>query len=365
MSQLCVTLPPFAPDYSGVCSALFELGGLIVIHDASGCTGNYTGYDEPRWYNSKSFVYCSRLREIDAVLGDDEKLIQKIKVAAEALKPEFIAILGSPVPMLIGTDFTGIAMEIEERLGIPTFGFDTTGQLFYHQGISLALVALAKKYIKAPEQKKKQQLNILGASPLDFGINDNITQIKSFFVDNNYEIGACFAMGTTIDDIKNAATAALNVVISHSGLALAKLMARKYDIPYICGIPIGAGTTLLRKMTTLVAEPLELDVEKETLIIHDQIIANSIRESLACPKKVVVASCFDLEQTLKSEGDFVMKTEKEIMTAVNAGYKRVIGDPLVLSLIKDETVEKIALPHEAVSSKIYRKDYPIFRNFKL
>ena len=40
MSKLCIMLPPLAPDYSGAASALFELGGMIVIHDASGCTGN-------------------------------------------------------------------------------------------------------------------------------------------------------------------------------------------------------------------------------------------------------------------------------------------------------------------------------------
>ncbi len=78
MYKLAVRLPPFSPDYSGVCSALFELGGMLVIHDASGCTGNYTGYDEPRWYDSNALVYCSGLREMDAVLGDDDKFIEKI-----------------------------------------------------------------------------------------------------------------------------------------------------------------------------------------------------------------------------------------------------------------------------------------------
>ena len=53
MRKLCIKLPPFAPDYSGVCSALYELGGMSVIHDASGCTGNYTGFDEPRWYDNQ------------------------------------------------------------------------------------------------------------------------------------------------------------------------------------------------------------------------------------------------------------------------------------------------------------------------
>lgn len=45
--------------------------------------------------------------------------------AASLHQPKFIAIVGSPVPMVIGTDFDGIAYE-EEATGIPTFGFSTT-----------------------------------------------------------------------------------------------------------------------------------------------------------------------------------------------------------------------------------------------
>ena len=95
---------PLAPDYSGAASALFDLGGSVVMHDASGCTGNFTGYDEPRWMGSRSAVYCSGLRRMDAVLGNDEKFIVATLKAAEDLNPSIIAYLGSPVPTVIGTD---------------------------------------------------------------------------------------------------------------------------------------------------------------------------------------------------------------------------------------------------------------------
>lgn len=54
MARLSVHLPPFSPDYSGVSSVFFDLPVVVAIHDASGCTGNYTGYDEPRWYGASS-----------------------------------------------------------------------------------------------------------------------------------------------------------------------------------------------------------------------------------------------------------------------------------------------------------------------
>ena len=38
-------LTPFAPDQSGAVSVLYEFGGIIVICDAGGCTGNICGFD--------------------------------------------------------------------------------------------------------------------------------------------------------------------------------------------------------------------------------------------------------------------------------------------------------------------------------
>ena len=123
MKDLYLTLPPFAPDYGGACEMMYELGGLVLICDASGCTVNYVSFDEPRWHTRPGNVFCSGLTEIEAVMGDDEAVIQKALKAAEILKPNFIAYVGSSVPMIVGTDFEGIARETEERSGIPAFGF--------------------------------------------------------------------------------------------------------------------------------------------------------------------------------------------------------------------------------------------------
>ena len=79
MSRLNVFMYPISPDYSGAAAALFDLGGITVMHDASGCTGNYTGYDEPRWLGSRSATYCSGLRRMDAVLGNEQMWGQDLR----------------------------------------------------------------------------------------------------------------------------------------------------------------------------------------------------------------------------------------------------------------------------------------------
>ena len=75
-------LTPFAPDQSGAVSVLYELGGIIVICDAGGCAGNVCGFDEPRWFEQKSAVFSAGLRDMDAILGRDDRLVAKLVDAA-------------------------------------------------------------------------------------------------------------------------------------------------------------------------------------------------------------------------------------------------------------------------------------------
>ena len=95
MKQTATIISTYSADVMGVCSALFELGGMTVMHDASGCNSTYTTHDEPRWYDMDSMVYISGISEMEAIMGDDEKLISDIVDAAEVLKPAFIAIAGT------------------------------------------------------------------------------------------------------------------------------------------------------------------------------------------------------------------------------------------------------------------------------
>ena len=48
MKKMLKHMSPLAPDDSGACAVLYELGGITVICDAGGCAGNVCGFDEPR-----------------------------------------------------------------------------------------------------------------------------------------------------------------------------------------------------------------------------------------------------------------------------------------------------------------------------
>ena len=55
MRQSYKIIPVYTADVSGVCSALYELGGMVVMHDPSGCNSTYNTHDEIRWYKDLEF----------------------------------------------------------------------------------------------------------------------------------------------------------------------------------------------------------------------------------------------------------------------------------------------------------------------
>lgn len=393
MGKLCMELPPFSPDYSGVCSALFPLNCLTVIHDGAGCTGNYTGYDEPRWFHSNSPIYCSGLREIDAILGDDEKLIRKVLDALELLeekKPEMIALVGSPVPMVIGADMEGIAAEIEHRTGIRSFGFSATGLRYYIHGIEMVDKKIIRRILEESSvipQRREKSVNILGATPLDFGKTGTIEDMMQLLTERGHEMNTVFWNCRTIDEIEASVHASCNIVVSVAGMWLAKYMETEYGIPYVTGLPYGEAYTeiWLEKLKQCMQgrqeqkeqkfpreqektenrgqgkskvspkEGAEKSAEESTvLIIGEQIQADSLRDALFSQYglKADVAGICGWEPELQKDGDHFMDSEAEIEELLNQEkYRIVIGDELYKELLHSEK-QWISYNHYAVSSKL-------------
>ena len=368
MENLWITLTALAPDYSGVCSAMFDLGGICVIHDASGCTGNYTGYDEPRWYGSSSKIFCSGLREIDAVLGRDDRLIDNALKAGEALHPTMYTVIGSPVPMVIGSDMKGIAREIENRSGVPAFGFDTNGLGLYNKGISMAMCELIKRFTKNTQEKTQRGINILGSNAIDFSANENAKDLIEKLQQWNFQVIGKMMMGARIEQIENLAKARVNLVVTESGMAAAKLLKKMFHIPYVVGMPIGDCEDVRNMLeeTLLDGEDRILKDEAqqgEILIVGEQVLGNSIRRAILNKKpdsKVTVGTLLGLDKTIAAEGDINIAGEEQLMELLDkAQFTTLVGDPLLGDLLaEDSNIRLVELPHVALSSKLYWDEMP-------
>ncbi len=362
-------LPPFAPDYSGVCSVLFELGGLVVVHDAGGCTGNITCYDEPRWYGNSSATLSSELRELEVVLGDDSKVFNKIEKAVADLKRRFIAILGSPAPMVIGTDYGAIATSLAKKTNLPVLAFDTNGMKYYDEGVSMAFLQLAKKFTRPPLVTKDKAVNIIGATPLDLGDRSHMEELMLLLLNAGCEEVCCWSMGSTLEQIEEGAQANLNIVVSRAGLEGARYLQNHYNIPYLVGIPIGKEETrsFVANVRSLlgIAHKEEIDkksanlaVDKRTvLIIGEQVMGNSLRKYLRREKgleKVTVASFFNMDNSLLEAGDIPLKHEDQLTKLIeNQRFDVIIGDPLYQTFVPTKDICFLEFPHVAVSSRLH------------
>ena len=240
MRQAYRIIPIYTSDVSGVCSALYELGGMVVIHDPSGCNSTYNTHDEIRWYNQDSLIFLSGLTEIDAVMGNDEKFLSDIREAAGELHPKFIALVSSPIPFMNGTDFPALAKVLETETGIPAFAVPTNGMHDYVYGAGKALEEIARRFV--PEQMEdrngsERTVNLLGATPLDFGPISKVEELKKNLEQYGWKVISAWAMGDSLEDLAQAGKAEMNLVISSVGLRAAKMLKEKYGTPYVIGTP--------------------------------------------------------------------------------------------------------------------------------
>ena len=240
MRQAYRIIPIYTSDVSGVCSALYELGGMVVIHDPSGCNSTYNTHDEIRWYNQDSLIFISGLTEIDAVMGNDEKFLSDIKEAAGELHPKFIALVSSPIPFMNVTDFPALAKVLETETGIPAFAVPTNGMHDYVYGAGKALEEIARRFV--PEQMEdrngsERTVNLLGATPLDFGPISKVEELKKNLEQYGWKVISTWAMEDSLEDLAQAGKAEMNLVISSVGLRAAKMLKEKYGTPYVIGTP--------------------------------------------------------------------------------------------------------------------------------
>ncbi|MBS7147838.1 MAG: oxidoreductase [Intestinibacter bartlettii] len=393
MKQIASRISIYSADAFGVCSALYELGGLCVMHDASGCNSTYNTHDEPRWYDFDSMVYISGLSEMEAIMGDDQKFIDDIVYTAKELSPNFIAMAGTPIPTMIGTDFKAIANIIEKETNIPTFGFDTTGMHSYVSGAYKAFEALAKRFLKRNDKESRVEqkesidkesrevkntiikVNILGATPLDFSINKSVEAMVDLLKENNFEVISTWAMGSNLDDIKNAGDADINLVVSYSGMGAAKYMYENLNIPYVIGTPFGkefANKVIedLKEVKSTKENKISYDNRKidknaEITIVGESIMSESLAYAISKEKNktVNVISSLETDEKLLLEGDKIAMFEDDIEKCLK-NSKTIIADPLFRPICPLDS-NFISLPHEAFSGRIYRDEIPNIINKSL
>ena len=336
-------LTPFAPDQSGAVSVLYELGGIIVICDAGGCTGNVCGFDEPRWFERKSAVFSAGLRDMDAILGRDDRLVAKLVDAAEKVEAGFAAVIGTPVPAVIGTDYQALKRMCEKKTDLPVLAVITDGMELYDGGERKAYLELFKVFAREKLPEETGRVGILGMTPQDVSDLKAADKLREKFKSQGHQ-AVCYGMGDGLDEVKKASSVEKNIVVSPAALECARYLEKTFGTPYEVGYPL--------------VEELVPDMEyagKKILIVQQQVMAGSIRAELrkrGGDGKITVASWFSMEKDLLEEGDVSLKDEEDYMELVEKGrYDVIFADPCMRRMTKDFSGVFVDAVHFAVSGK--------------
>jgi len=373
MNQTARIISIYAADTSGVCSALYEYGGMSVIHDASGCNSTYTTHDEPRWYDKKSMMFISGLTEKDAVMGNDDRFLNDLIITAKELNPAFVALCASPLPAMIGTDLEAIAYALETETGIPSFAVKTNGMQSYITGCGNALLELAKKFAGAerdtlcqPNADGKIKINLLGVTPLDFPKKENIDSLIDYVNQYGFELNSCVSVNTDLEDFKKIPNADVNLLLSSAGKPLADYLYNEYKIPFVKGVPYGIGFSEKIKEAILKAHKTGVNIDAtdeyreagNVAILGESIMSASLASALLIDKGIKA----NVLETV-GEGDFdILKTfdlscdDEKILEDELKKYDIIIGDPLFKPICADKRF--IELPHEAFSGRCFTKNAP-------
>ncbi len=232
---------------------------IPILHAAIGCAGNIT------WaQNGGSALqvggYCgalhtpsSNVREREVVFGGEERLREQIGNTVKVMDGDLFFVLTGCVTEVIGDDVKAVVREFQEE-GLPIVGVETggfKGNSYY--GYDLVLKGLFEQYVQRGLLRQRGRVNVLGIVPyMDVFWRGNLEGVRRLLESLGLEVHTFFTLEDSLENIRTAAAAELNVVVSDVyGVEAAQRFQEIHGTPFlVSSLPIGptASTAFLRQV---------------------------------------------------------------------------------------------------------------------
>ena len=228
-------IPITKTTYPGTHCPLF--GAALTLRLIKDCTVLVIGTEECTYYTKNLSLVFEEFGGIDGrilsfvmdkhdvTFGCKEKLEKAIEKIIEEDNPPAIFLLTTCVPEITGEDFSSASKKLTKKHNMPivcvrTEHFRCNSHLL---GIENVLNACATFM---EEHEKTFSINILGQK-------DEQSELIKYLKEENVSINLTLPSNCTIDEIKNASKAKLNIVCDRTAENLAKIMQDKFNIPYV------------------------------------------------------------------------------------------------------------------------------------
>lgn len=215
------------PLFGVALTASYVKNMTMIVIGTSECTYYTKNFAYHRQKGNDS-VYSLVLDDKEVVFGAINQVEKAVKEIVNLEQPDAVMLVTTCVPELIGEDYSSIPYTLEDEVGIPIFVVNTEHfKCNSHiPGMSRALKSLSHVMEKVDV---KDGVNIIGHR------QDNVeeTELVQLLKKYDVKIQTVIPSSCTIEEIKKASGATLNIVTDMIGLDLAKEMKRQFEIDYI------------------------------------------------------------------------------------------------------------------------------------
>jgi nitrogenase molybdenum-iron protein beta chain len=251
--------PRYSCALGGALATVTALPGAIpIMHATSGCAGNFT------WAQSGAgglqvgglcgglSVPSSNVQEREIVFGGTDRLTEQIRTTFEIMEGRLFVVLTSCVTDMIGDDVRRTVEELTTP-ELPVIAAETAGfkgNSYY--GYDAVLQSIFRGFVEKTSKKIRKKVNLWGIVPtLDIFWRGNIEAIRSLLMKLGLDVNTFFSKDDSLDRIRAAASAELNIVVSDAyGVSAARVFEEEHGTPFITlPLPVGPSGTdeFLRK----------------------------------------------------------------------------------------------------------------------
>ena len=218
-------------------------GALPLIHGPIGCAYHIRYILSARSARQVR-VLSTEMDQNDVVFGAEEKLESKILAVDEKYSPELIAVLTSCASSIIGEDIEGVIKRVKNHINaeimwISSGGFEGNQTDGYEESLSALINLMHEPRIR--KYHVKNSINLVA----QFRGGPDLKNLKKYFKKLKININCVLTSGATLQEVKNAGAADLNVSMCEaSGIVPCEIMQKKFGIPFLSEtVPIGVSAT--------------------------------------------------------------------------------------------------------------------------
>ena len=204
------------PAITGAAAAFLSVAGAkVVLHSPMWCSA-ITEMRLEAWGIPCGGLFSTFIEDDDLFFGGEEALRQTLLEARMGRGDALLGVAVNCAPALIGDDVRGICTAFAP--GVPVAVAEAgefTGE--FDNGYGKAFLAVLEALRPVPCPPTPGAVNLIGFSPLEEHAAENLAESKRQLFRRGIEVHLTFgAPGTTVDSIREAGRAALNVVL-HEG----------------------------------------------------------------------------------------------------------------------------------------------------